>query len=186
MSRLFTILLAILCLVLGVGLGTCYWNRGWLTISSAADLFSIFASIAVVVSLLFIAFQVKQQTRLARAANSQAFVNIQSDFVLAAGSNQSLMEFYQTGGEKFETLDPSEQARYRYLVAWWLTFYENVQYQQDCGLLDEGVYKAWMKDMAGFIERRRVEKVWEFLKPNYSDTFIVHIQPYIDAVRKKH
>jgi len=96
------------------------------------------------------------------------------------------MDFYQTGGEKFETLAASEQARYRYLVAWWLTFYENVQYQQDCGLLDEGVYKAWMNDMAGFVERRRADKVWDFLKPNYSDSFVAHIQPHVDAVRKKY
>jgi hypothetical protein len=94
------------------------------------------------------------------------------------------MDFYQTSGLKFETLTLSEQARYRYLVAWWLTFYENVQYQQDCGLLDEGVYKAWMKDMDGFVRRRRADKVWDVLKPNYSDTFISKMEPIINEVRK--
>jgi hypothetical protein len=68
MWKLFTILLAVLSTVLAIGLGACYWERGWLTIDSAADLFSIFASIAVVVSLMFIAYQVEQQARLARAS----------------------------------------------------------------------------------------------------------------------
>jgi hypothetical protein len=171
-SKLFIVLLSSLCVVLAIGLGACYWNRGWLTISSAADLFSIFASLAVAVSLLFIGHQVKQQTRLAKAANSQAFVNVASSFVLAVGSSKELMAFYKCGAETFEKLEESEKARYQYLVAWWLTFYENVQYQQDCGLLDVGVYKAWMKDMAGFVRRRRVDKVWDTLKPNYSDSFV--------------
>ena len=156
-----------------------------LTLSNVKDFFSIVASLGGVVSLLFIAYQVNRQTKLAKAANSQSFVNVASSFVLTVGADKELMEFYQTGGTRFETLTPTEQARYRYLVVWWLTFYENVQYQQDCGLLDEGVYRSWIYDMEGFVRRRRVDHVWDHVKGNYSNSFVEHFQPLIDQVRRE-
>jgi hypothetical protein len=179
-SKLFTIFLAILTVILGIGLAACYRGRGWLSIASAADLASIFESAAVGLSLLFIATQVRQQNKLARASNSQSFVAASSDFVLQVGGSAELMDLYSTGGEKYESLGAGKRAQYNYLVSWWLTFYENVLYQHDCGLLDESVYKAWMEDMKGFIRRRRVEKVWGALKGNYSESFRKHFQPLID------
>jgi hypothetical protein len=180
-SNLFIIFFSVLTAILGLGLMACYWSRGWLSISSAANLASIFASVAVGISLLFIATQLRQQNKLARASNSQSFVNASSDFVLEIASDCQLMKLYATGGARFEQLTADEQAQYSYLVSWWLTFYENVVYQRDCELLDEGVYAAWiLKDMKGFILRRRVEKVWESLKENYSDEFKKEIQPLID------
>ena len=165
-SKLVTVLLACVASVSTLGLIACYLNRGWLTIQSAASLAQIFASFAVGISLLFIATQIRLQTQLARGANSQSFVNACSNFVLAVGCNDTIMKLYATGGEGFEVLTEAEKAQYRYLVGWWLTFYENVVYQNSIGLLDEGVYQAWQNDMTGFITRRRADKVWDALKKN--------------------
>ncbi|SRR5258707_4351571 len=184
-SRLFTILFAVLTVALTIGLIACYRDRGWLNIASAAGLAQIFESIAVGLSLLFIATQLRQQTKLARSSNSQSFVNSCSNFVLAVGSNPELMNLYSTGGDGFEVLSPEKQVQYRYLVSWWLTFYENVVYQHGCGLLDEGVHQSWTRDMEGFIRRRRVEKVWDFLKGNYSEEFIQTFEPLIDKYRRE-
>lgn len=183
MYKLFILFLLSLIIILFTGLIVCYLDRGWLSIQSAANLASIFASAAVGFSLLFIAFQINRQTELARASNSQSFVAASSSFVLAVGGSIELMKLYREGGEGFEALGPDKQAQYTYLVSWWLTFYENVLYQHDCGLLDNSVYEAWMKDMDGYIRRRRVEKVWDLLRDNYSKPFIEHFQPLIDRRR---
>lgn len=185
-STLFLILLASLTAILAGGLIACYWNRGWLTIQNAANLAQIFGSLAVGFSLLFIAIQLRQQTKLARGSNSQSFVNASSNFVLAIGCNEELMKLYSTGGAKFDGFPDDTKAQYRYLVSWWLTFYENVVYQNGIGLLDTGIYDAWRKDMSGFVRRRSVEKVWDELKDNYSQEFIDIFQPLIDKRRKEH
>lgn len=182
---LFIILFASLTAILAVGLAACYWTRGWLTIQNAADLAQIFGSLAVGLSLLFIAIQLRQQTRLARGSNSQSFVNASSNFVLAVGCNGELMKLYAKGGATFDRLPDETKAQYRYLVGWWLTFYENVVYQNGIGLLDTVIYDAWMKDMSGFIRRRCVEKVWDELKGNYSREFVNVFQPLIEARLKE-
>ncbi len=119
-SKLFTILFAVLTVVLTIGLIACYRDRGWLSIASAANLAQIFASIFVGLSLLFVAAQLRQQTNLARSSNSQSFVNSVSNFMLAIGSNPELMNLYSTGGDGFEALSREKKVHYRYLVGWWL------------------------------------------------------------------
>jgi hypothetical protein len=171
-SRLITLLLACIATLSTIGLIACYLDRGWLNSQSAANLAQIFGSLAVGISLVFIAKQVQLQTQLARGANSQSLVNVCSNFVLAVGCSDNLMELYATGGERFESLTDTQKAQYRYLVTWWLTFYENVVYQNSIGLLDEGVYEAWLNDMTGFITRRHVDKVWDTVKGNYSKQFV--------------
>jgi hypothetical protein len=192
MHKQFTFVLAILNVILGVALLACYLQRGWLSLQNAYFLFSILQSIAVVVSLVFILLQLQQQSRqleqqsnLARATNSQSLVATSSNFVLVVAANQVLLDLYRTGGENYSTLGGSEQAQFRYLIVWWLTFYENVVYQHDCGLLDGEVYNAWKKDMEGFIRRRKPETVWGELKANYSDPFVKEFQALLDATTIK-
>ena len=115
-SALFIILLAVLNVVLFVGLMASYANRGWLRITNAGDLAQVVESIAVIASILFIATQLRQQTRLAKASNSQLLVNASSSFVLSIGSKPELMKLYATGGRDFDTLKPEEKEQFRYLV----------------------------------------------------------------------
>lgn len=184
-SALFIILLGFVNVALFLGLLGSYTNRGWLRITNAGDLAQIVESIAVIGSILFIATQLRQQTRLAKASNSQLLVNASSSFVLSIGSKPDLMKLYATGGRDFDALKPEEKEQFRYLVGWWLTFFENVVYQYECDLLDKGVYDAWMKDMKGYIGRRSVEKVWDGLKDNYSKEFNETFQPLIDERRRQ-
>jgi hypothetical protein len=199
MYKRFTFVLAVLNGILGIALLACYFQRGWLSLQNAYFLFSILQSVAVVVSLVFILLQLEQQSRqleqqskqleqqsnLARATNSQSLVATSSNFVLMVATNQVLLDLYRTGGENYSTLDPSQKAQFRYLIVWWLTFYENVVYQHYCGLLDDEVYDAWKKDMEGFIRRRKPETVWGELQANYSDLFIKDFQALLDATTTK-
>lgn len=178
--KIYSVLVTAVALPSIVGLLAVYSGKGWLTFENAAYLATVGGTLVGAATLITIAVQLNHQTRLAKAANSQSFVSISSEFVLFISAHPALMELWQTKGKTYEQLPPVEQFQYRYLVQWWLNFYENIQYQKDCGLLDDGVYKSWMKDMDGFIKRRHVEKFWDVVKSNYSDQFIKHFQPLID------
>ena len=164
----------------------CYAGKGWITFETAADLATVAATVVGTASLVAIAVQLqqqanqlKQQAQLARAANSQAFVNVSSEFTLNVTLDKELSELWHIKGAQYDALGEVDKARYRYLVQWWLTFFENLQYQHDCGLIDDAVYKAWEKDETRFVTRRNVAKIWPFVKDNYSDTFIEHFETHL-------
>ncbi|HEX9941820.1 MAG TPA: hypothetical protein VGG03_07375 [Thermoanaerobaculia bacterium] len=182
--KIYSIVITVISVLSIGGMIGCYLDKGWVTFENASYLATIGGTLVGAATLISIAVQLNQQTRLARAVNSQSFVSISSEFVLNISGSDELTELWYFKGETYETLTPVKQARYRYLVQWWLTFYENLQYQRYCDLLDDDVYKAWMKDMDGFIARRHVDKVWDAVKDNYSDRFVEHFQSRIDAGRR--
>src|SRR5437868_6427622 len=103
MWKIFTFIFALLTAILAVGLVACYWDKGWLSIQSAANLASIFESLAVGFTIFFIAAQLRQQTRLTRASNSQAFVNVSSGFDLMINGNKELVKLWNFGGENYKS-----------------------------------------------------------------------------------
>lgn len=150
----------------------------------AANIATVCGVLLGLTTLFFIAKQLRYQARLARAANSQALVALSSQFVLQVAQSAELAKLWLLDGERYDQLSDDHRAQYRYLASWWLTFFENVEYQHRAGLLDDGVYDAWCGDMQGFVDRRCVEKFWDDLRGNYSKQFVAAFQPLIDAKRR--
>jgi len=144
----------------------------YLTIENAAHLATIAGSFIGAASLIAIAVQQQRQTKLARAANSQSFVQMTSQFVLQVSASKELSNLYlvkSVPGAQFDSLDAERRL---YLISWWMTFYENLIYQHRCVLLDKVVYDAWYNDMVGFLKRRAVTKDdWLLLRDNYNRDF---------------
>jgi hypothetical protein len=174
--RTYAVLVTVLVILIAGVLLATYYGKGWLTFQTAAYIATVAGAFIGTATLVNIATQVKRQTHLATAANSQALVSVSSQFVLRVAGDEKLAELWLLSGAQYDTMPDGKKAQYRYLAQWWLTFYENVQYQNDCGLLDPGVYKAWDRDMVGFIERRHTHKYWGDVRMNYSDSFIAHFE----------
>jgi hypothetical protein len=155
------------------------WSKsGALTIADAGDLATVAAAIVTAITLFSILWQLRQQAELARAANSQSFVNISSEFLLHLANDPILAELWQRGAE-YESFTIAQKAQYRALVQWWLNFFENLLYQHQRGLIDDDVYDAWCKDERNFVGRRHVEKVWPEVQKNYSDAFFAHFNELV-------
>ena len=148
-------------------------DRDGITIADAGDLATVAAALVTAITLLGISWQLRLQANLARAANSQAFVNMSSEFLLNLAGDVRLAELWQRGAE-YRDLGTAERAQYRALIQWWLNFFENLLYQHKRGLIDDDVYDAWCKDERGFVDRRHLENVWDEVRGNYSDDFILH------------
>ena len=174
--------LAIVLVVVAIALLAAYWPDGKLTIGDVSDLATVGSSVVAAVTLIGISSQLRQQAALARAANSQSFVSISSEFLLQIASDATLSDLWQKGAF-YESLGVVEKTRYRSLVQWWLNFFENLLYQHSRGLIDDDVYNAWCKDERGFVDRRHVEKVWDEVRGNYSDAFIAHFDVLISDRR---
>jgi hypothetical protein len=182
--KIYSTLLTVVAVPSIGALVASYYDKGWLTFQTAANLATVAGVLIASATLISIAFQQHEQGKLARANNSQSFVAVSSDFVLKIAGDEALADLWLLQGASYETLAPVKQAQYRYLVQWWLNFYENIQFQEDAGLLEAGVYHAWQKDMSGFVERRHVEKVWHLVRENYSETFTRRMDPLIEIRRK--
>lgn len=151
-----------------------------MTWETAADIATVIGTVIVVFSVILVRNQLKQQTKLTRAANSQALVDISSPFNLEIIHNEEMAKLWFKGPEEFDGYDDFKKFKVKNSLIWWLIFYENIFLQHREGLLDEAMYFGWNKDLENFISRHNLYKHWGGLKGAYHDAFRIHVNNLIE------
>lgn len=161
--------------------------NGWQKASTIAQYLQV---TIVVISACLIYSQLRQQrllfdqqVKLNRAANTQAFVSLITPLNLKVTDPQ-MAELWVKGLDGIEQVsDPKQRAiekeQYGSLIASNMIFYENVFSQYRAGLLDEDIYNGWDKDLADFIQRHKIAKVWDQRKDLYRKDFSDHVDQII-------
>ncbi len=138
---------------------------------------------AVLVSLIFIGYQVQQQTSLSRAANVQTSVGLITPLNLKL-AEPDMAKIWREGSEGFKKGVPANpddirSDQYEILLATYLVFYENAYWQNRQGLLDNEIYNGWDLDLKSFIKDQRVKDYWDKRKAKYQTEFRTHVDKII-------
>ena len=156
-----------------------------MSLSDWANIAIIVQGIVIIVSLGFVFYQLRENARLTRAANTQKLVELTSPFALQLMQDRSTAELWVHGSQKWETMDSVDRERYSSLVSWWLIFYANIYYQQRQKLLDEEIYAPWSHDLEYFIATQNLAQLWGDLKEFFQPIFVEHVEQLIAAHTKK-
>jgi hypothetical protein len=156
-----------------------------MSLSDWANIAIIVQGVVIIVSLGFVLYQLRENARLTRAANTQKLVELTSPFTLQLMQDRGTAELWVQGAQKYDTMDSVDKERYSNLVSWWLIFYANIYYQQRQKLLDEEIYAPWSHDLEYFIATQNLEQLWGELKEFFQPIFVEHVDRLIAAHTKK-
>src|SRR6478609_3318960 len=120
----------------------------WDAISAISQLIS---SIAVVVSVLYLAVQLRSSTRVARVAAMDAAAAALRDVTKPLMENAELAKLWRTGLENLETLSAEDQARFFHAVHQFLKALETIHYHYFYGLLDPQLWEGWRELLHHYI-----------------------------------
>jgi hypothetical protein len=145
---------------------------GW---EKAATLAACIETFVVVITLVFISVQLRQQKELTKAANTQSLVELITPLNLRA-TDPEMTKLWVMGEEGINQVSDLKEREVKYeqyqtLVSSFLVFYENAYSQCHDGLLDAEIYEGWDKDLATFIEAHKVAKHWDEWKDLYRPGF---------------
>ncbi len=140
--------------------------------------------IAVLVTLVYLALQVRNGNEIARDSASQQWTDF--NFTMAAGvaNDRALAEVWVRGGADFQGLDPVDQQRmiffeWRALELWHHTFHQHRR-----GILPN---EHWTKIEAIFRgpigERESLQEAWQTFRVTYDPAFQDLIDPVLGAPR---
>jgi len=156
-----------------------------MSLSDWANIAIIVQGIVIIVSLGFVFYQLRENARLTRAANTQKLVELTSPFALQLMQDRSTAELWVHGAHTWDTMDSVDRERYTHLVSWWLIFYANIYYQQRQKLLDEEIYTPWSHDLEDFIATHNLAQLWGELKEFFQPIFVEHVEQLLAAHTKK-
>jgi hypothetical protein len=150
-----------------------------MSLSDLANLATIVQGIVVIVSIGFVWYQLRENGRLTRAANTQKFIELSSPFNLQLVQDREMAKLWMQGAKEWDKMDEIDKERYLNLLVWWLLLHENIYHQWKKNLLDKETYTAWKNDLEDFISAKNLNQHWDHLKANLEASFVDHVSQLI-------
>ena len=130
----------------------------------------------VVVTVIYLAYQVRQNTASTRSATYQSVVADVSEWTLQLGLNPESARIYITGIEKLETLSREERAQFNFILASVIRHFENIHFQYLSGAIDHDIWDGWSSRILGVLGKPGVKIWWDSQKSVFSNDF----QSFVD------
>ena len=140
----------------------------WTAIATIAE---VVGALAVAASLLYLAVQVRQNTRQSRLSAQQVMVSELGSALQAQAQNRQLASIVSQGLQDLDRLDPVDRVQFLSHISHILRLYEAVYFHRLERTLDERVWKGFEAAIADVISYPGMARVLEMRRHQLSDEF---------------
>ena len=144
----------------------------WEAASAMAEWFGV---LLVVVSLGYVAIQIRQNTRTVRAATELETGRQWSEFHARVAHSQDMAEIWDKGLADAEDLTAQEKRKFIWLVAEYLFMVESLYRQRELGFLGRDIWNQHQNAAARLLLHPVIESWWERGDSPFSPEFRVAI-----------
>jgi len=113
-----------------------------LTLSDWAAIAEILGAFAIVVSLVFVGVQVRDNTKATHAATFQEHMGYEIEFVTRVGSDPELAALWESTQREFDKLDGKQKIQGKYLFLGAMRLWEGYYLQWRAGALSDDGWRA--------------------------------------------
>jgi hypothetical protein len=146
----------------------------WTAIGAIGE---ILGAAGVIITLVYLARQVRQNTRATKLSTAQSIATAARDWNRPLLLDPELAWTFQVGTEDPTQLDEKEQARFIELCFSLFRMFEDAHYQYHSGALDPSVWKGYEKLYAAYARAPGFQAYWEKRKQTFREEF----QEFIDG-----
>ena len=138
----------------------------------------IVGAVAVVGSLLYLATQIRTQTRDSKlAAVRELTANLMESY--APLLDPQLAEVWTRGAKDFDKLADSEKAQMIAFLQIYFRALESAYYQANESGLDSRIWDGIIRHTGSLLATSAVERIWQARKRSYSEEF----QAFVDNIK---
>ncbi len=142
-----------------------------MNIQDLGSLGEFIAAVAVVVSLAYVAVQIRQNTRASRAETVQhltsSYISILNGLVLNSESTRLLI----AGLRSWDELNEEDRIRFSLLMYSVFTAFQNAFHQRRYGTLEDELFEPWHRQLTLYTRRPGVVAWWAYSQSHFTDAF---------------
>lgn len=147
----------------------------WDALAAVAD---VVAAMAVVLSVIYLALQVRQSTRIAKVSAQREVVNALRDVMRPLVQDPELSRIFAEGIEDFDALRTDERIRFFHLAFQFGKAWESAHYHYQHGLFDRDVWEAWSRTLSHYVGGPGWKRYWSLRRDVYAPAF----QRFVDTL----
>ena len=136
--------------------------------------------IVVIVSILYLARQIRENSRIAKAESQRALLDsthIWSQLVTTPG----LASEFKQALHSYDNLDSDVQARFNFFMWSLANHVESAYRMHRQGLLENDSYLGWMNGLASVIREPGASVWWRDVKHMFGEEFTDAMQTFLDV-----
>ena len=154
-----------------------------LELSELADLGEFLGGIFVVLSLVYLAIQIRQNTQSTRAENFARGLERISQMQATLSRDPELASLHARGVADASSLTPQERIRFTWWFAEAFGAFEFLFHQSRTGAIPEEIWERWSKTIAWWISYPGVQAWWRANPAPFSSSFSRFVDNLIRARR---
>jgi hypothetical protein len=148
-------------------------NKGGsvMTLDQIANIAEISAAALVIVSLIYVAMQIKQNTKATQLSTSQAFIYTHGEVVLHIAVDKEFRDIYWRGLKGLSNLHESETAAFAAWTIHAFRCWESFYYQWQEGVLDDRLWAGFKVQLCDFFGYPGTREIWSTRYHQLSEEF---------------
>jgi hypothetical protein len=143
-----------------------------MTIEQMGSIGEVIGGIAVVVTLIYLAIQMRQNTQMMRAAAHHSVNELGVHINLALGTDPEASRIIQLGSENYKELEPHQRLMFHLIMRANFSGAEDFYIQSREGLLDTGMWDSRKLAMTRYLQQPGVQTWWERNSDLFSTDFV--------------
>ena len=156
-----------------------------LTLEQASYLAEIIGVIAVVISLIYLGLQVKQNTRSMRIQTVHDLSNQFKEAQASIAYDKDMADIYHRGVFNYDQLDPLEQLRFSMLVTSVTRVLDELLFQRAEGAIDESMWQGFITIVEDVFRYPGYHSVYKIRRKQHSREFQQHVDKLIENYSSK-
>ena len=150
-----------------------------------ANIAEISAAVFVVVSLIYVGIQIKQNTAATQAAGRQSYVDTMNDLVGLINSSSNLADILDRGANGLSNLKNDEIIQFGAFIDQSFMNFETFYFQWKAGVLDARLWRFFDHAIGGFMLQTGQQQWWETRRHWYDKEFQEYVNRVIDLGEAK-
>ena len=131
----------------------------------------IVSAIGVIASLIYLAIQVRQNTRAVRNSTHHALTTTRLDYIALVAENPDLSRILRVGSEDYAALAEDERHRFDLIMYYSFSAGENFFYQYTQGALDQGQWERWCETLRQYFTQQGIREWFASTPRRFSASF---------------
>lgn len=150
-----------------------------MTLSDLGDLGDFLGGIGVIVTLVYLAFQIRANTRAVQSASLDAVATSHFEIQKSLGIEPGLAKIWYDGLKGRTGMPEEESQRFTFLLLSVARQWERAFYKGRAGALESGVWAGIEAEWVAIFRNPGARRGWEMFKRGFSTDFVSHVESAI-------
>jgi hypothetical protein len=153
------------------------------SLSDLGNIGEFLGGLAVIISIIYLAVQVRQNTRAIHSSRYQDATDSVAAFYSLIAQDADVAALFNSGLRDAGSLDETDSRRFAALLNSVFSHFENLHFQNEQGTIDAQLWQRWSRILDWYLEHPGVKTWWSLADLQFADSFRSVVSRRLDTQR---